>query len=194
LREVTGSRSPGTEPQSDGDIRPRWIVTSGEVSPATVERLLLSLPGWFGIDAANAAYVQAARELPTYLARAAANPGRDADGASEPAGVLLARRHFQHSAEIHLMAVDPHLHRRGVGRALVAAVEADLIADGCQLLQVKTLSPSHPDAGYALTRRFYTSLGFMPLEELADFWGPENPCLVMVKALGQADRSANALT
>jgi ribosomal protein S18 acetylase RimI-like enzyme len=44
-------------------------------------------------------------------------------------GVLLARRHFPGAAEIHLMAVDPGWHRRGIGRALVAALEADLIAD-----------------------------------------------------------------
>jgi ribosomal protein S18 acetylase RimI-like enzyme len=180
-----------TEPGSYGDVRPPWVVTSGEVAPAVVERLLQSLPGWFGIDAANAAYVEAARELPTYLARAAANDGRNAAAAPEPAGVLLARRHFQQSAEIHLMAVDPDLHRRGVGRALVAALEADLISDGCQFLQVKTLGPSDSDPGYALTRRFYTSLGFRPLEERADIWGPQNPCLIMVKALGQADRSAD---
>ena len=176
----------------DPDIPARWMVTSGEDAPATVERLLQSLPGWFGIDAANAAYIEAARELPTYLARPAANAGRDGYAAPEPVGVLLARRHFQNSAEIHLMAVAPDLHRRGVGRALVAALEADLISDGCQLLQVKTLGPSSPDAGYALTRRFYTSLRFMPLEELTDLWGPQNPCLVMVKVLSQPDRWADA--
>jgi GNAT superfamily N-acetyltransferase len=176
----------------DPDIPARWVVTSGEAAPAAVERLLLSLPGWFGIDAANAAYVESARELPTYLARPAANRGAEGPAAPEPVGVLLARRHFQHSAEIHLMAVAPDLHRQGVGRALVAALEADLISDGCQLLQVKTLGPSHPDAGYALTRQFYMSLGFLPLEERTDLWGPQNPCLVMVKALGQAERSADA--
>ena len=176
----------------DPDIPARWVVTSGGAAPATVERLLLSLPGWFGIDAANAAYIESARELPTYLARPAANPGAEGCAAPEPAGVLLARRHFQHSAEIHLMAVAPDLHRRGVGRALVATLEADLISDGCQLLQVKTLGPSHPDAGDALTRRFYTSLGFVPLEERTDVWGPQNPCLMMVKVLSQADRSADA--
>jgi ribosomal protein S18 acetylase RimI-like enzyme len=176
----------------DPDIPARWVVTSGEAAPATVKRLLLSLPRWFGIEAANAAYVESARELPTYQARPAANPGAEGPAAPEPVGVLLARRHFQQSAEIHLMAVDPDLHRRGVGRALMAALEADLISDGCQFLQVKTLGPSASDPCYALTRRFYMSLGFMPLEERADIWGPQNPCLIMVKALGQADRSAGA--
>lgn len=158
-----------------------WLVTSGEQDPDTVGRLLRSLPGWFGIEAANTAYVDSARDLPTYLARPAS---KDSTTPAAPVGVLLARRHFAQSAEIHLMAVEPRLHRRGVGRALVAALEADLIADGCRLLQVKTLGPSHSDAGYALTRQFYAGLGFLPLEELTELWGPDNPCLIMAKAIG----------
>lgn len=147
--------------------------------PDSVDRLLRSLPAWFGIEASNEAYVASARELPTYLARPAG------DQAARPVGVLLAQRHFADAAEIHLMAVEPSLHRAGAGRALVTALETDLASDGCRLLQVKTLSPSHRDAGYALTRKFYAALGFLPLEELRDLWGPENPCLLMVKALDQ---------
>ena len=161
----------------------RWDVTKGEQDPATVARLLGLLPTWFGIEASNVAYIEAARRLPTYLARPAGPTGA---GAGEPVGVLLADRHFPQSAEIHLLAVDPRLHRAGAGRALVGALEADLVADGCELLQVKTLGPSHPDAGYALTRKFYLSMGFAPVEELIDFWGPQNPCLIMVKALAQS--------
>jgi GNAT superfamily N-acetyltransferase len=73
-------------------------------------------------------------------------------------------------------------HRRGIGRALVAALEADLIAVGVKFLQVKTLGPSSPDPGYERTRQFYASAGFEPLEETADLW-PGNPCLIMIKAL-----------
>ncbi len=155
-----------------------WLVTSGEQDPDTVRRLLGLLPGWFGIEASNAAYVEAARQLPTYRAWPADGPGR-----GEAAGVLLARRHFPQSAEIHWLAVDPALHRRGAGGALVRALEADLVADGVEYLQVKTLGPSHPDAGYELTRRFYLSMGFRPLEELHGLWDEQNPCLIMVKAL-----------
>jgi ribosomal protein S18 acetylase RimI-like enzyme len=154
-----------------------WLITSGEQDPGTVERLLGLLPGWFGIEASNVGYIEAARELPTYLAW----PGGRPDG--EPVGVLLSRRHFPQSAEIHLLAVDPALHRRGAGRALVRALELDLIADGVEYLQVKTLGPSNQDAGYELTRQFYLSLGFRPLEELHGLWDPGNPCLIMVKAL-----------
>ena len=59
---------------------------------------------------------------------------------------------------------------------------ADLIAEDVELLQVKTLGPARPDAGYERTRRFYAQLGFLPLEEIHGLW-PENPCLIMVKAL-----------
>jgi ribosomal protein S18 acetylase RimI-like enzyme len=158
----------------------RWLVTSGDQDPGTVARLLASLPTWFGIPASNEGYIRDADELPTYLARPADRLQ------AKPVGVLLARRHFPEAAEIHLLAVQPDLHRRGVGRALVQSLEADLIGSGCELLQVKTRGPSRPDAGYELTRRFYTAVGFLPLEELPDLWDAENPCLIMVKPLNYA--------
>jgi ribosomal protein S18 acetylase RimI-like enzyme len=163
--------------------RIQWRVTTGEHDPATVERLLGLLPTWFGIEASNAAYIDAARELPTYRAWPADAGPTAGPAAGQPAGVLLASRHFPQSAEIHLLAVDPAVHRRGAGRALVDALEADLVADGVEFLEVKTLGPSRPDAGYALTRQFYLGMGFRPLEELHGLWDEENPCLIMVKAL-----------
>jgi GNAT superfamily N-acetyltransferase len=156
-----------------------WIVTSGERDPKTVDRLLRLLPDWFGIESAIAGYVEQAHELPTYLAWPGAG-SQIRDG--EPVGVLLAARHFPGSAEIHLMAVDPAMRGRGIGRGLVQALEADLVADGVELLQVKTLGPSQPDAGYEQTRQFYMRMGFRPLEEIHGLW-PGNACLVMVKIL-----------
>jgi ribosomal protein S18 acetylase RimI-like enzyme len=158
-------------------------VTSGEQDPGTVDRLLRLLPGWFGIESAITQYVAKAQQLPTYLARPGpASSVRDVD--RQAVGVLLAARHFPAAAEIYLMAVEPALHRRGIGRALVEALEADLIAGGVELLQVKTLGPSRPDASYNQTRRFYAGLGFLPLEEIDGLW-PGNPCLIMVKTLQQ---------
>jgi ribosomal protein S18 acetylase RimI-like enzyme len=164
-----------------------WRVTSGEPDPATAEWLLRSLPEWFGIESAIVGYIESARELPTYLAWPGNWAGPGHSGRPRPAGILLARRHYPWSAEIHLMAVDREVHRRGAGRALVAALETDLIADGTDLLQVKTLGPAHPDAGYERTRRFYQGMGFRPLEELHGLW-PENPCLIMIKILPVAAR------
>jgi ribosomal protein S18 acetylase RimI-like enzyme len=154
-----------------------WVVAHDRQDPDSVDRLLRLLPAWFGIERSNAAYVAAARTLRTYLAWPDDRPGP-----GQPVGVLLAARHFPQSAEIHLLAVDPALHRRGVGRALVTAFEADLAADGAQFLQVKTLGPSHPDPSYGLTRKFYLAMGFVPLQELPELW-PGNPCLIMIKSL-----------
>jgi GNAT superfamily N-acetyltransferase len=151
-------------------------VTSGEPAPEAVERLLRMLPGWFGIESSVLEYVAAARTRPAYLAWPG---GRQAAQAS---GVLLASRHFPASAELYLMAVDPVWHRCGAGRALVAALEADLIADGVEFLQVKTQGPARPDAGYEKTRQFYAALGFQPLEEIHGLW-PGIPCLIMIKSL-----------
>jgi GNAT superfamily N-acetyltransferase len=163
-----------------------WRITSGDYAPQTVERLLRALPQWFGLEASNAAYVEAARQLPAYLAWPATAPdGPDSDPGA--AGVLLLERHFPGAAEVCLIAVAPAYHRHGAGRALFATAEADLAADGVEFLQVKTLGPSHPDEGYQRTRKFYAAVGFTPLEELHGVWDPENPCLIMIRHLAPGD-------
>lgn len=135
--------------------------------------LLDRLPVWFGNPESNAEYVESARQLPGFLAHGA-------DG--EPIGVLLCRRHFAESAEIHLIAVHPDRHRQGLGAALIAALESQLRAEGCRTMQVKTLGPSFPHDGYTRTRAFYQALGFIPVEEFPDLWG-DIPCLQLIKPL-----------
>ncbi|WP_415948259.1 GNAT family N-acetyltransferase [Streptomyces sp. KLOTTS4A1] len=159
--------------QEDAAFHISYAAASPELAAATAG-LLARLPAWFARPEANAQYVESARALPGVLAH-----GPD----GEPVGLLLHRRHFAQSAEIHLMAVAPDRHRRGIGAALVGAVESRLRADGCRMLQVKTLGPSHPDAGYAGTRAFYRAAGFIPVEETDDLW-PGTPCLIMVKQIG----------
>ncbi|MFG3110170.1 GNAT family N-acetyltransferase [Streptomyces tendae] len=134
--------------------------------------LLDQLPSWFARREANVAYIESATQL----------SGLVASSEAEPIGVLLYRSHFAEAAEIHLMAVAPDWHRRGVGRALIDAVVSDLKAVGCEVLQVKTLGAAHPDRGYALTRSFYRAVGFLPLEETNELW-PGTPCLIMVRSL-----------
>jgi ribosomal protein S18 acetylase RimI-like enzyme len=139
--------------------------------------ILRALPAWFGIEEATAAYIRATEELPTFLA----TPKDQQDGCS---GFLTLKHHTDAAAEIYVMGVRPEAHRRGVGRALVTAAENYLRSLGIAYLQVKTLSSAHPDENYAKTRRFYQAMGFSPLEELPELWGPANPCLLMVKYLG----------
>lgn len=80
------------------------------------------------------------------------------------------------------MAVERSHLRRGIGTALLEAVERDLIEAGVEFLQVKTLGPSDPSPEYAATRSFYESLGFKPMEEIEELW-PSDPCLILVKHL-----------
>ena len=150
------------------------VIGSSDPVPEDTERLLRELPEWFGIEDALQEYVVHARVLPTYAAQR--------DGAL--VGVCIVKRHSDHAAEIHLLAVARHLHRNGIGRALVEAVEQDLASGGYEILQVKTLGPSHPSAEYAATRRFYEALGYRHLEEFdAGALWPDNPCLLMAKPL-----------
>lgn len=139
----------------------------------TVRTVLDDLPAWFGRPESTQEYVEAADRLPGFAARTPAG---------EPVGVVLVEQHFPGSAEVHVMAVVARWHRRGVGRALLAAVEADLGARGTRMLTVKTLGPSDPDEGYRRTRLFYEGMGFVPLEELTDLW-PGTACLLMAKPL-----------
>ncbi|GAA2759161.1 GNAT family N-acetyltransferase [Actinopolymorpha rutila] len=163
-------------------------IQRGEQHPEAVARLLAALPEWFGMPSAVEEYVASARHLPTYAAvrdggTSEGDMERDVEGdrVGDVVGVLLLTRHFS-AAEIHLMAVHPEHHRRGVGRALMEAVWTDLAAEGVHLLQVKTLGPSHPHEGYARTREFYRAAGFRSLEEIEGVW-PGNPCLLMVACL-----------
>ncbi len=137
------------------------------------EPILRALPGWFGIEEANAQYLQDIESLPTFVAL----------DRSEVVGFLTLKQHTAYAAEIHIVGVHPERHRRGIGQALLERAEAHLREAGVEYLQVKTLSGSHPDLHYRRTRLFYERMGFRPLEEFEELWGPENPCLQMIKKL-----------
>jgi GNAT superfamily N-acetyltransferase len=132
------------------------------------ERVLRDLPEWFGIEEATSAYIRDVAELPTF--------GVDADA------ILSLKLHTPRAAEVYVMGVRRARHAQGLGTALLRAAEEYLRARGVEYLQVKTLGPSDPDAGYARTRAFYEARGFVPLEELHDLW-EDNPALLLVKRL-----------
>lgn len=142
--------------------------------PNEVESLLRSLPDWFGIEEALMGYVADARSDDTYTA--VIN--------EEVVGALIAKHHSSYASEVHLMAVKPSLHRRGIGRSLLNVLEGDLASRSVEFLQVKTLGPSEPSDEYERTRFFYKSMGFRALEEIEGLW-PGNPCLIMIKFLGK---------
>ena len=137
------------------------------------EPVLRALPEWFGIESANLHYLDAIDRLPTFLAL------KD----ESVVGFMTVYQHYPQAAEIFVTGVHPDYHRKGVGRAMLQATEAYLRKKGVKYLQVKTLSDSHPDEGYALTRAFYRAVGFQPLEEFPTLWDENNPCLLSVKYL-----------
>jgi GNAT superfamily N-acetyltransferase len=143
---------------------------------AQCERVLRTLPLWFGIESSLLEYVRDTEQFPTFVAR---------DAADVVAGFITLREHFAESWEVHCIAVAAPARNRGVGRALHAHVERWLGARGVRLLQVKTLADSHPSAEYAEARRFYASVGYVPLEVFPTLWGPRLPVLQLVKVLSE---------
>jgi GNAT superfamily N-acetyltransferase len=157
---------------------------------AAAERILRALPAWFGIESSLLEYAQAADELPTLVAIL---PGPSCDREERPGsqqvrpdrviGFVALRDTSEDALELYVMGVLPAWRGRGIGRALVERAASYARAESFSLLHVKTRAPSNPDPGYAATRAFYAAVGFRPLEELPQVWGPENPCLLMIRPL-----------
>lgn len=150
------------------------VTIDSRRDPPLVERVLRSLPEWFGIDEAIHQYVRDAAD-PAYESLTAWAGDRCI-------GVALISRHYPEAGELHLIAVDAAHRQVGVGRQLVERAAFDLVDTGAQLFSVHTVRPSYPDTGYAQTRGFYRSMGFLPLEEHRglDWTGPT---LILVKPL-----------
>jgi ribosomal protein S18 acetylase RimI-like enzyme len=136
--------------------------------------ILAALPAWFGIAAATQQYIRDIEQRPTLVAWD--------DG--QPVGFLRLTHHNPVAAEIHVMGILPTYHRRGIGRSLVTHAETRLRQQDVRLLQVKTVSADVPSEPYARTRAFYLAMGFLPLQVFPTLWGAANPCLQLVKWLG----------
>lgn len=147
---------------------------SGEVC----RRVLATLPTWFGVPESVEDYVDKADAHPTLVVSVR----------GEDVGILTLVVHTPYAAEIYVMGVVPEHHRQGIGRQMVEFAETWLRARDIEYLQVKTLSPRHPDPGYEKTRAFYFAAGFRPLEEFPALWHPENPALQMIKSVPPAAR------
>jgi GNAT superfamily N-acetyltransferase len=141
---------------------------------AISREVLESLLEWFGIPASVENYAAAADELPMLACF-------DPDG--DVVGFVSVKTHTPVAAEVYVMGVKRSWHRRGIGRALIDGVVQLATSWGIQFLTVKTLWASNDDPNYAQTRRFYEAVGFIPIEEFPTLWGPENPCLFMLRPL-----------
>lgn len=137
--------------------------------------ILAELPEWFGIPESNAGYAEAAEREKAWVA----------EDSGETLGLMVLVDTGFSAIDVHLLAVRPQAHRRGVGQALIQQARAVGRGLGKPYLTVKTQGPSANYEPYQRTRAFYDAVGFKPLEEFTTIWGPENPCLIMIMPVSE---------
>lgn len=147
-------------------------IKDSEEKSRVCEKILRSLPQWFGIESAILDYIKDVQTMETWVAID-----------SNTIGFISLNKHNQQTAEIHAMGLLPEFHGKKIGSKLIRVAEESLHSQGFKFLTVKTLSESRPDVNYDKTRKFYLRCGFTPLEEFKALWGEHNPCLMMVKTL-----------
>ncbi len=138
------------------------------------EKILRSLPKWFGIESAILDYIKDVQDMPMLVAK-------DDSGVI---GFLALNRHNKYTAEVHVMGILPQFHRQKIGQQMILHAEEYLRQKGYQYMTVKTLSESRPNEEYDRTRKFYLGVGFLPVEEFKTLWGEHNPCLLLIKNVG----------
>jgi GNAT superfamily N-acetyltransferase len=127
--------------------------------------ILAQLPDWFGLPDSNAGYAEITEREQAWLA----------EDSGEALGLMVLTDQGFSAIDIHLLAVRPHAHRQGVGKALVrhaCAVAQDL---GKPYLTVKTQGPSRDYEPYRRTRAFYEAVGFEPPGRIHHHLGAREP-------------------
>jgi ribosomal protein S18 acetylase RimI-like enzyme len=79
--------------------------------------------------------------------------------------------------DLYWIACDPALQRRGVGAALLRAVEEDLGRRRARLVRVETSGTE----AYQATRAFYQRFGYREAARLPDFYKPGDDLVVFTR-------------
>ncbi len=148
-------------------------VQSNDLKKEITEKVLRSLPNWFGIEKAILDYIEGVSST-DFLA---------AYEKTQILGFISLKKHFENTYEIYVMGVMSEYQRMGVGACLLNESESLLRKSKIKFLQVKTLSADRLDIYYDQTRKFYLKNKFIPLEVHPTLWGQENPCLQLLKCL-----------
>lgn len=135
------------------------------------ERVLRSLPEWFGQEHTLLEYVRDTSALPSWVVT---NSG-------EILGYITVRAHGHEAYEIHSMGVLKQRRGQGLGRLLVDTACAWIKSQGGVFVQVKTIAESVDSPEYAETRQFYKRMGFVCLEVHPTLWSAVHPCLQMIR-------------
>lgn len=135
------------------------------------ERVLRSLPAWFGQEDSVLEYVRDTSILPTWVV----------SNGDEILGFIIVKAHSKQSYEIHCMAVMAQRRGQGIGRLLVETACNWVREQGGQFVQVKTIAQSVISPEYAETRQFYACMGFVCLEVHPTLWSAIHPCLQLIR-------------
>lgn len=136
--------------------------------------VLRALPDWFGIPEAIENYSKEVRDM-TFL--------KIIDKKAGVIGFIAVKLHFDFNAELYVLGLKKEFHDMGIGTRALSLIEENIKKKGIPFMSVKTLSPARESKEYNKTRMFYEKSGFKAFEEFKDLWGPENPCLYMIKKL-----------
>lgn len=119
--------------------------------------IIAELPMSFGRPDANARYVRDIADRSVFAA--------SVDGEGDVLGLIALEVQFASTCNIWWLGVRPLAHRRGLGRALIGKSIDFARASGCTRVAVETMSPRDDSAEYAVARRFYAAMGFVPFVE-----------------------------
>jgi GNAT superfamily N-acetyltransferase len=131
------------------------LLQHGAVKAKLCAEIISELPRSFGRPQANAAYVRDIADRTVF----------GASITSQVQGLIALQVQFASTCKIWWLAVRPSAHRRGIGRALVARGVEFARTCNCTRMAVETMSPPDNSAEYAVARRFYAAMGFVPFVE-----------------------------
>lgn len=146
-------------------------IISPDEKSKVCDKILRSLPKWFGIESSIVDYVQDVATMETWASYSN----------NELCGFISINKHNTATAEIHVIGVIESFHKQGIGKLLIHEAEKYLAEQNFKYLTVKTLSELRADENYEKTRHFYLAMGFSPVEVFKTLWGEHNPCLLMIK-------------
>jgi len=79
--------------------------------------------------------------------------------------------------DLYWLAVDPSQQRRGAGRALLQAIEQEIVAEHARMLLIETSGT----AAYQAARRFYESHGYRYEAVIHDFYAVGDDLIIFAK-------------
>ncbi len=148
--------------------------TDNNIKQKVCSEVLRDLPEWFGIEEATKHYIDSVVNYPFITAY---------NDSNEVMGFYSIREENKATLDMHVLGVKKKYHNQGVGTVLQNYIYEYAKDKGYKYLLVLTLSKSHSDKGYALTRDFYHKNGFIDIYENDKIWGKSSPTQIMIRSI-----------